>query len=226
MKLPSLAAGLVIALSVATAAHAAPTVNTSDFIADGTRTGFNGFEVITNDGTFYTGGAGPYTEGGISVRQVNADEGNDIWVTYSSGGQHQGSYSWYPSGGDFGYTEISLFGGGDFSTVGMLLGSGFGTPSYYFYELLDGGSVVLAGYLTGSFSQYLGFSGGGFDTIRLADCSGCVASDTGVTDGHFQALAVDSIEVTGGGVPVGEAGRSALAAVAVIGLGLRRGRRV
>lgn len=208
-------------LAASSMASAAPMVHLTDFINDGDRSNFNGFENIPNDGTYFTGGSGPYVEDGVSVNQVNGDAGNDIWVTYSTGGQHQGNYSWYPNGGDTGYTEIMRSGGLDFGSVGMLIGSGFGTASNVFYELLDNGVAVLAGSFVPSYSSYLGFSGGGFDTIRLSDCSGCDVGTTKVTDGHFQALSVDSIELTRGGT-VPEPGSLALLAAGLLGFGWQR----
>ena len=68
--------------------------------------------------------------------------------------------------------------------------------SLILYELLDNGSVVLSGTqsLSGSTDNYLGFSGGGFDTIRIRDNLG---GGTSVTDGSVQALAIDNIETQG-----------------------------
>lgn len=172
------------------------TVHTSDFIADGSRTGFNSFENIANDGTLHIGGAGPYAEGGITVEQINGDAGNDIWVTYRPAGG-EGSRGWYPNGGDHGYTRITLTGGGQFSSVGMLIGSGFGGfAGHSAYELWNGSTLIASGTLPGQGApdyRYLGFSGGGFDTILLADGFGSF----GVTDGHYNALTVDAIELAG-----------------------------
>jgi hypothetical protein len=220
-------AGLAL-LTTCSIVQAVPTVHFSDFINNGDRTNFNGFENIPNDGTFFTGGAGPYVEDGVSVQQMNGDGGNEIWVT-DNGGQHEGNYSWYPSGGDSGYTQITRAGGVDFENVGMLIGSGFvGVATRVFYELLDNGISVLSGNFAptnvgGTGKDYLGFSGGGFDTIRLADCSNCDINTTSVTDGHFQALALDSIELSrqpNGTVP--EPGSLALLAAGLAGIGWRR----
>ncbi len=173
------------------AAGAAPIVFTTDFIANGTRTHFNGFEAIPNDGTFYTGGNGPYLEDAIQVEQINGDAGNEIWVNYTSAAGFEGSYGWYPNGGDFGYTRITLAGGVDFEDVGLNTGTGGSAPSLL-YELRNDGGFVMSGSAP---IGYLGFSGGGFDEIWLRDT---LTNPLGtVTDGSSQALAIDSIETQG-----------------------------
>ena len=89
---------LCVALLATTAAVSAESVlKTGNFLASPKH--FNGFEKINNDGRFYTGGATPYAEGGITVTQYQADKGNDIWVTL---GETEGARSWYPNGGDNG----------------------------------------------------------------------------------------------------------------------------
>lgn len=211
---------LAVAALLASAGASAADVHTSDFIPDASRTGFNGFELIPNDGTSYLGGAGPYAEGGISVEQVHGDTGNDIWVTYRPPGG-EGNFGWYPNGGDFGYTKLTLTGGGSFSSVGMLIASGFGVPGSVAYELWNGGTRVGSGNIapdpSGVF-HYLGFSGGGFDTILLADGFGSFA----IGDGQTNALTLDAIEITGAvPEPTGYA-MMALGLAAIGGLARRR----
>jgi hypothetical protein len=174
-----------LSLSVVTQAL---TVQTTDFIPDGSRTGFNGLESIPNDGTFFTGGAGPYTEGGISVEQINGDAGNDIWVTYFHPG---GAFGWYSNGGDFGFTKITLAGGGQFNDVGFDYGTGFypsGVTTYY--SLWLAGVPIASGSINSGIG-YLGFSGGGFDEIQLSDGIGIAVN----------AAAVDNIEIASSKVP-------------------------
>lgn len=191
MRAIKLAVGILMLIATQQA-QASIVVHTSDFISDGDRTNFNGFEAIANDGTFYTGGSGPYVENSIQVQQINGDPGNDIWVTYSSGVGAQG-HVWYPNMGDHGYTQITMVGGIDFEDVGFHYGSG-GRDSGIKYELLQDGVIVMSGVagLTKSLPNYLGFAGGGFDTIRVRDM--VFATGGTVTNHAFQALWVDSIE--------------------------------
>jgi hypothetical protein len=165
-------------------------VHTSDFIADGGRSHFNGFEAIPNDGAFYTGESGPYTEDNITVSQVNGDPGNQIAIDYLWTGT-QGIRSWYPSGGDFGYTQISMSDGSDFQDVGFNFFSGFGSNSLVMYELVANGTTVLSGTAPIMTENYLGFSGGGFDTIRIRDDPSPPGE---FYDGTNNAVTVDNIE--------------------------------
>jgi PEP-CTERM motif len=169
------------------------TLRTTDFINNAERTNFNGFEGLPDTGSF----GSVYTEGGITVQQVNG-ELNDIWTTYQSWGA-EGSNSWYPNGGDIGYTKISRQDNRDFVNIGMLIGSGFGSkpstpPVTYVYQLLQDGISVFSGTLFRNTSpNYLGFSDGGFDEVRLAAYFG---NNPNQTLSGFQALAIDSIELS------------------------------
>ncbi len=205
---------LALLMIAAGQVQAAFVVHTTDFIANGSRSHFNGFENIPNDGVFYTGGAGPYTEDTIAVQQVNAT--SPIWVTYSSGlSSLEGNFAWYPNGGDTGYTQISLSGGADFDAVGFRVGTGyFSGVSQYLYELLDNNVVVLSGAVSGA-STYLGFEGGVFDTIRVRDS---LSGGGSVTDGGFQALSIDSIETATNTVP--EPASMVIWGIGALGMGL------
>lgn len=203
------------ALLLATAAQAIA-VHKTDFIPDGKRTGFNGFESIPHDRSFYSGGAGPYAEDGIQVEQVSGDAGNDILVTIRGEGQH----GWYPSGGDRGYTRITLVGGGNFISVGMLVGSGYGTDQgiRMAYQLWDNGYMVASGRMDSQTDfKYLGFGGGGFDTILLRDS----VTGLGFGRGSRNALALDAIEISAVPDPSSNA-LMALGLVAVASVARRR----
>ncbi len=179
------------------------TVHLSDFIPNAARTNFNGFEGIVPAES-----APPlYTEDGITVQQINGD-GNDIWAAYAIGHSgYEGTRAWYPDGGDNGYTKITRSNGSPFISVGFRQGSGLHPPPFLvdmFYELYDDGAIVLAGRFAHFLNHqvgYLGFSGGGFDEIRIRDGLTYQQSETytlaeSFYDGSINALAIDSIELS------------------------------
>lgn len=155
---------------------------------------------------------------GFNINQINGD-GSDIWATYNPGGQGNGN-GWYPSGGDFGYTLISLTNGLDFDSVSMFVGSGNGGHSYMAFDLLLDNVLVQSTVLSGHQSNFhwLSFTGGGFDTIRLRDGS---SSTLSVLDGSHNALAFDSIHATVAS-EVPEPSTLAIFALGMIGLASRR----
>lgn len=172
------------------------TLQTTDFINNSERTNFNGFEGLPNVGNY----GSVYTEDGITVEQVNGEQ-NDILTIYQSWGG-EGANSWYPSSGDFGYTRITRQANSDFVNIGLLTGSGYSnnSPITYAYQLLNNGVSVFSGSLFDASSpNYLGFSEGGFDEVRLGAYSG---NNPSQTLSGFQALAIDSIELSGNPQPV------------------------
>lgn len=171
----------------------AVTVTYTDVIATPDR--FNGFEGLPGSLTY----GSSYSFDGIEVTQVNGDA-NAIATIHNPGGL-EGSRGWYPWGGDHGYTKITLAGGEAFSDVGMLIGSGGNGFAAALYILLNGGVEVLSGQV--DFQRefhYLGFLGGGFDTILLRDTRGLNGLD--FFDGSENALSLDSIEVGMASVPL------------------------
>lgn len=198
---------------------ALPIVHTSDFIDDAARSHFNSFENISSTNGMYNGGSGPYVEDGIRVEQINGDAGDSILVNYDPGGR-DGRYSWYPIGGDRGYTQISLASGLDFDDVGFLIGSGFiPVRGAAYYELWNDGAQVMAGSVSHqSAFHYLGFEGGGFDTIRLWD--GANGSSVPIN-----ALFLDAIETRTPVPAVPEPDTYAMLGLGLLVLGATRYRR-
>jgi MYXO-CTERM domain-containing protein len=161
---------------------------------------------------------------------VNGDSGNDIYVHYF---HPEGQFGWYPNSGDFGYTKIALQDGGNFDSVGLIVGTGFQGDYPVYYELREAGVPVLTGSIPGMYNsgsgQYLGFSGGGFDEVLLRDSIGPIS---GVTTGGSaeNALALDAIETTGSQVSASPEPASltlfAFSGAALLGYaGLRRRRK-
>jgi hypothetical protein len=184
----------VILLLVVGSAQAA-TVHFDDFIIDANRTNFNGFEGMAESGN-YPGTSQPYTEDGITVQQPQGQD--DIW-NYCSCGTVDGLRSWYSNGGDYGYTMITRSNGSDFQAIGMDVGHGNTTWDYYYYELYDDNVLVQSGnYFIEDEFFYLGFSGGGFDTVLLKNGE---YSGQSIGDGSYNALAIDNVELSAVPIP-------------------------
>lgn len=180
---------------------AAATVSFADVIDNGTRTNFNGFEGLPAQDNY----GDTYTEDGITVRQING-ETNNIWtVSGTEGGitGTEGARSWYPNGGDNGYTSITLASGQNFTNVGLLFGNGwFGDGTTALWSLLLDGSEILSGsFIQNALSHtYISFLDGGFDEILLRVTSG---PGTGIFgDGALQGASIDSIEIGPAVVPL------------------------
>ena len=190
---------VLLSICFVSSVSASIVVHTSDFIANGTRSCFNGFEAIpiAGDGIHFSGGGGPYAEGGITVEQIGGDAGNDIWVKYFF---PEGINGWYPDGGDFGFTRITKTDGSDFVNLGMTRGTGYFADSKVAFDVRLNGVSQLTGTLFtpgGGAPVYLGFDGMPFDEVLLADAPGIGF----VGDGSLNAFAVDEIEVGSNAVP-------------------------
>ena len=214
------ATALLISGLFTASAFAAPIVHTTDFIPNNTRTALVDFETLPDSVAF----GSSFSQAGVNVNQRNGQP-NDIYTSCWSCWANIDTRSWYPNGGDNGWTELSMANGFDFDSVGMDIGSGGSQSSGHFvqYELLDNGNRVLLGeFGVGAnwTDVYLGFSGGGFDTVRLRSF---VNSFGGAPfgNGALQALAIDNIELaTSQRVP--EPGALALVGIALMGAALTR----
>jgi hypothetical protein len=165
--------------------------------------------------TYFTGFEGPgippvpvllpgqhtvsYSEGGITVSAVSVPvsggtlepiAGYDYW---NGVGQAQ----WYaPLAG---YSDIRLTSGANFQSLQFLASSGFRgiTTTFIAYEVLEMGTFVASGTLAthafccdvGAGWQFVGFSGGGFDEVRVQAYSTPAQFDATA----FQAIALDNI---------------------------------
>ena len=199
----------LLLLVLAGEAAAAPLLRSTDFIANATRSGFNGFE----RSVAFPGTDPSHTEGGITATAV----AGTVWTGFVSWGG-EGNRAWYHDHGSFGFTRITMEDGRDFQDVGLLIGHGnAGGFARYLYDVRLNGALVLFGLLDGTRGQYLGFSGGGFDEIRVIgagiDFAAGLLGQLEVGGGVFQAVAIDSIEVRFTAVP-------GPAALALFGLGL------
>jgi hypothetical protein len=210
--------GMTLAFAVLTLiprfSVAAPIVHVTDFIPDDSRTNFVDFESLPPGCCFGT----HLAEDGVSINQLRRGRtesdvdapGNNITSGYNWGNDGQ---SWYPSGGDFGFTQIRREGGLEFSSIGFLHGSGNAEHQFLAYALLNDGVIVLSGTVAHSVTaQYLGFAGGGFDEIWLRDR---VTNDPTIDDNTHNALAIDSIELADVVTPVTEP-----ASILLLGVGL------
>ena len=179
-------------------AFSAPILHTSGFINAVERTNFVDFESMGAMTTF----GSTFTQDSVTVNQVNGvltTCGLSCWLSNST-------MTWYPDGGDNGWTEIARADASDFINIGS--GSGFSSSGKSVqYELLNNGLSILLDFIVTPTSAdgYIGFSGGGFDQIRLHN----TLSSGSFGDGALSALATDNIELSGT-APVLEPGTLAL----------------
>lgn len=178
--------GLMLATAVAAAMLAgkagAVVVHTGAFLgAADHATGFEGMATHPDrftipDGAHLFPGATDYVEGGLVVHHVNVPQfGSELFVKpgdpmtfpeYFPGAD--GVWGWYALGYN-GYTRVTLESGDEFSAVQFLAAGGFASGgNVLLYQLLNNGAVVATSSFTiGDTLSYYGFSGGGFDEVRL-----------------------------------------------------------
>jgi hypothetical protein len=186
----------------------------------GTQTSFNGFENI--GASYGYNGNVPYTEDGITVQQING-QGSDIWTTCNDCPlPGQGSYSWYPNGGDNGYTQISLANDANFNAISLIAGSGWYNNSSTFlnYALYENIDQVLQGSISilSLLNDKITFLGGDFNRVYLSATQGSSTYDSGA----YQALLVDNIKVITEQSSVPEPATIALMGLGFAGMATRR----
>ncbi|REL25459.1 PEP-CTERM sorting domain-containing protein [Thalassotalea euphylliae] len=193
-------------------ANAGLIVNTTDFIDESNLTHFNGFEGFSNT---FKSGKNYYEEDGIQVRQIFAQPGNDIALGFSL----EGERSWYPNGGDYGYTEITMASGAEFTALEFLfLGPNLNNLAVH-YSLWNDGQVVFEGALDIGKKErgVLGFEGGGFDQLFVR--SGHRAAS--IFDRSSNGLNIDSIQVISATpTPVPEPSSIAILALGLVAIRL------
>ncbi len=209
-------------------APASPIVQTTNFIGNA-YVHFNGFEGAQAQSSGpYPGDS--YTEGGIKVTQQYAPSAGKSIRTDSVAGGFEGSKSWGTPFGDYGWTDITKSDGTDFVDVGFLIGSAYGravsggsntwSSVYVYYELWNNGAKVFSDTLNSQSvdAHWLGFSGGGFDEIKLRDGGDFVNALDMSSRGFANGLFIDSIKTAGDragdSTPVPEPGSLALAGLA------------
>ena len=176
-----------VALVVAAYAPAqAQTVRTSPFVSNPTNV--NDFQTI---GGPYFPTKTTYTKGGVDVRyNGSASCGDNIWTERSE------TYSWYVCGGGYGFTSISLTGGGAFSAIDFLAGNGWSSTNVNLvYQLmLSGASVATgnAGAMSDNRSTF-GFDGLLMDEVRLQAIYD--GSNASFNPTQYEALDLDNIRI-------------------------------
>lgn len=212
MKSVSFTAATLLAATALSGAQAV-TVHTSPFLTNVTN--FNGFE-----NTVYGQPSNTiYSDGGIDVEFVGT---GSLWNTYL----YAGNAGWYMNGGGTGYHKISLTGGGTFTGIQFLAGSGYGNAGYSFaYDLRLGGVSVGSGIggVVGDPLVAYGLSGATFDEVRLQN--GTYSSAT-VNPGDYEALALDNIEIGTAAVPEPAAWALMIVGFGMVGAAARSRRRV
>jgi hypothetical protein len=219
--------GLLVTSSVT--AFSLPTIHTADFISNADRTNFNGFENI-NESLIFTSS---HTENGVKVERTGGDV-DSVWTTmgadYRTG--FEGLRSWYVQPRNVnqtGYDSIKLTSGASIDSIGLLVGSGFygyclpndcDEVAPYLtlhYDLMYRGVSVSSGSLAHNpNAHYIGFSGGGFDELRIWDTALNASPNQ-------SALVIDSIEVIASSVSsVPEPKMYAMMLVGLVAVATRR----
>jgi len=168
----------------------------------------------------YDGTAG-YSDGGVTLTYVGTP--GSIWTTSQPAAPS--GYSWYTPG-SIGYTDISLTGGGRFTDIDLVLGTGWGfTTPWLTYAFVSGGSVVATGAWGALPTHDDGLVGIDLSSdVPITDVWLQATPVAGVFNaGNSDALAIAQVSLTSA-VPEPASWSLSLAALAALGLAARRRR--
>lgn len=188
---------VILSLILLSATLQAATVITADTITNPDH--FAGFESLPATTSY----GASHTEDNILIEQINGNP-NQIATVVTRPGQ-EGVRSWYPWSGDRGYTKITRADGGDIEAIGLLRSSGSSgiiDPKTMAYELYNDGvriqfDALVMPHLYGEI-LYIGFTGGGFDELRIRDGLSPLGVGNNIPTNY---LWIDAIEIINASAP-------------------------
>jgi hypothetical protein len=150
--------------------------------------------------------ANTWAQQGVRAVQAFGDPGlGQMWMASGFG---NGNRSWFPDGGDNGFTRIWLDTHEPFDGIAFFGGSGWLSPEQtMYYELALDNVVVLSGSLPATFfGSWFGFAGGDFDEVRIrasqGNVNGLFDCPSGGIGGNCNFAWLDDIRVGAAVVPV------------------------
>ncbi len=134
-----------------------------------------------------------------------------------------GSEMFYASTGALEMIDISLVNGDDFEDLDMQVSSGW-SPSeigtmYLWIQLYSAGSLIQEFDVDATTGEYIGITGGGFDQVMIGSYASAAVRDLHDSS-QRNAIAIDNMSA---GIVVPAPGVLAIPALALMGVGRRRG---
>lgn len=142
----------------------------------------------------------------VRATQAFGDPGlGQMWMASGFG---NGNRSWFPDGGDNGFTRLWMDDNTTIDAIAFFGGSGWLSPGQtMYYELALDNVVVLSGSLPATFfGSWFGFAGGDFDEVRIRASQGPVNGlfdcPSGGIGGNCNFAWVDDIRVGPAVIPL------------------------